>query len=188
MPKRAGFPRFGDSRQVGQHEDARRDMARGTGTISGRWARILEALQPDMQGALLALLERDYREELIAAERMAEDAEGIRAEFLRRKLRDIAESERGHALALRAAILRLGGLPLAPPIPSGGPRPGRTFQRLLEDLEEEKQESAGYLRGISLARRAGAEAVEALLRDIRSDEERHTRELLDILRRIDPNA
>lgn len=68
------------------------------------------------------------------------------------------------------------------------PRPARTFLSLLEDLEEEKRDSAGYLRGIALAHRAGAEAVEALLRRIRNDEERHARELLDILSRMDPNA
>lgn len=163
-------------------------MAQIAGAVSGRWAQVLAALRSDLRSALLAMLERDYQHELVAAERMAQDAQGIWAGFLRRKLRDIAESEREHAQVLREAILRLGGLPPALPVPSGGTRPTRTFLRLLEDLEEEKGESAGYLRGIALARRAGAEDVEALLRRVRDDEERHTRELLDILGRIDPNA
>ena len=68
------------------------------------------------------------------------------------------------------------------------PRPARTFQRLLEDLEAEKGASAGYLQGVGMARRAGAEKLEALRRRIRSEEERHRRELVDILERIDPNA
>lgn len=157
-------------------------------TLSRRWARLVEALLPDARRALVSMLEEDYREESAAAERLTADAGGLRADFLRHKLEAIAESEREHAQALRKAIVRLGGIPPGPPVPPGGPRPARTFQRLLEDLEEEKRESAAYLRAIALARRAGAEDVEALLRRIRSDEERHARDLVDILSRMDPNA
>ncbi len=163
-------------------------MAAIGGMLSGRWARVLEALRPDARNTLLTMLERDYREEVVAAARMAADAAALRADFLRRKLEDIAESEREHAQALRQAIVRLGGVPPTPVASPAEPLPVRTFQRLLEDLEAEKRASADYLQGAAVARRAGAEDVEALLRRIRSDEERHTRDLVDILERIDPNA
>jgi rubrerythrin len=163
-------------------------MAAVGGIVAGRWGRLLEALRPDARAALLAALERDYAEEVVAARRMAEDAERLHADFLRRKLEHVAASEREHARALREAIVRLGGVAPGPVAPPAGPRLGPTFQRLLEDLEDEKRDSAEYLRAAALARRAGAEDVEALLRRIRSDEERHTRELVDILGRIDPNA
>ena len=150
-------------------------MAGIAGTLSGRWARVVEALRPDLGNALLAVLEEEYRDEVVAAERMAEDATGVRADFLRRKLEGIAESEREHAQALRQAIVRLGGVPPGPVSPPAQPRPGRTFQRLLEDLEEEKREPAGYLRAVALARRAGAEEVELSRRMSGADRGRESR-------------
>ncbi len=163
-------------------------MPRMGETLSQRWARMMEAVRPDARRALVAMLEADYRDEMVAAERLAADAGGVRAEFLRHKLEDIAESEREHAQAIREAIARLGGVPPGPMESPAGARPTRTFQRLLEDLEEEKRASAEYLRARAVARRAGAAEAEALLRRIREDEERHTRELMDILGRLDPNA
>jgi bacterioferritin (cytochrome b1) len=162
-------------------------MAEGQ-TLSHRWMRVLDALRPDARRILLHRLEEDYREELVAAERLTADARGVRAAHLRHKLDDISEAEREHARSLREAIVGLGGVLPGPTEAPAGPRPARTFLRLLEDLEAEKSASADYLRTAGVARRAGETGVEALLARIRADEERHARELVDILERLDPNA
>ncbi len=155
--------------------------------LSERWVDLLEALRPDARHELLGLLGEEVHEALLAGERIAANGAGVQAAFLRRKREDIVTQEREHVRELREAIVRLGGAPPGPVAAPAGPRPARTFERLLEDLEEEKREAAASLQAAAVARGAGVEEAEALLRRIRDDEERHLRELVDILGRLDPN-
>ena len=129
-----------------------------------------------------------YHEEVLARERIAANGAGVRVAFVRLKLEDTAAQERKHARELREAIVRLGGAPPGPVAVLADRRPARTFESLLEDLQEEKREAAASLQAAAVAQGAGDEEAEALLRRLRDDGERHIRELVEILGRLNLNA
>ncbi len=166
-------------------------MASLAETIHQGWKRFADSLdrRKAAEAELLKLMERDCLEETRLAADLRASVDKIPYEHLRRKLLEIAEAEEQHAELLRQKIVELGGDPpqrASELQEERRNRRPRTFEQLLRDLEEEKQEYLDYLKASFRAEDAGRPDLKELLDRIREEEKEHREELLYVLTRLNP--
>lgn len=165
-------------------------MAALTEKIHQSWKKLVESLdqKKSAEAELLRLMNQEYVEEIQIAADLKESADKIPYDHLRQKLIDIAEAEERHAALLREKILELGG---EPPERDTDPRDEsrsrrKTFEQLLRDLEEEKEDYVSFLKASFRAEDAGRPDVKELFDQIREEERQHREELIDVLTRLNP--
>lgn len=159
--------------------------------LEGGWRKLVALLDSRSQGErqLLEALQRDYREEQAIAELLEKESKRIPYVHLRKKLMEIAESEKRHASQLREKIEALGG---EVPEHAQTVREKRaqydfsTTLDFLRLLEEEKNEYVEYLETAHLAEDLGHKALRDLLMTIGEEERKHRQELIDIITRLNP--
>lgn len=166
-------------------------MAALADAIQRGWTRFVEVLdsRKAAEAELLKLMERDYLEEQRIAADLKAGAEKIPYAQLRRKLLEIAAAEEQHAELLRQKIIELGGDPPGRATELQQRRQNRrprTFEQLLRDLEEEKEEYVEYLKAGFRAEDAGRPDLKEFFERIREEERHHRQELLEILTRLNP--
>jgi bacterioferritin (cytochrome b1) len=141
------------------------------------FARLTEGQRIDVR----EILAENYAAEVRHARQLAEHANAlIRYPDRRTRLLEIAAREEEHARWLREAIERLGGRPpsLVPNAPDG-----RTnWERLISDLQEEKEAAERFLRDAYLVERDHPD-IARLLERISEEEAAHERELICLLAR-----
>jgi bacterioferritin (cytochrome b1) len=141
------------------------------------FARLTEGQRIDVR----EILAENYAAEVRHARQLAEHANALsRYPDRRTRLLDIAAREEEHARWLREAIERLGGRPssLAPSASDG-----RTnWERLISDLQEEKEAAERFLRDAYLVERDYPD-IARLLERISEEEAAHERELIWLLAR-----
>ncbi len=151
------------------------------------WRQLFARLTTDQRDYLVEILTEQAREEAMEAERLRQDANQLlRFPEKRQRLLAIAEREAEHVRLLREQIRALGLTPPEPPPPS--PPEGRTlWERLVGDLEAEKEDLEKFLHA-AYAVDDDYPEVAALLLRIREEEEANRQELLDLLAKTDPYA
>lgn len=161
-------------------------MTLTTGGKQG-WRRLFSRLTTDQRERLLEILQEQALEEAAEAERFRADAEGLaRVPGKRQRLLAIAEREAEHVRLLREQIETLGATPREAPPPS--PRREATlWERLISDLEAEKEDLDKFLHAAYAVGEAHPDVAELLLR-IRDEEDANRRELMDLLAKSDPYA
>ncbi len=154
--------------------------------LAKSWKNIFGGLEDPKDKDLLQLLAEEYLEEQKKAEKMAKHAEELRYRHLRDKLIEIARTEKRHAEKLRELIQKMGGtLPeQKPQVPDEKEKP--TFQKLIEDLEEENDSYWEILETLFNAEEKGHVNLIPELKKLREDEARLRDELLDILQLANP--
>ncbi len=134
---------------------------------------------------LLKILNDDYSKEITIAKMMDEHAEMIPFDFLKEKLKKLAEEERAHAEKLKQKIIELGGTVNPSPkiydIRASSIHNERGFRKLVADLELDKEIYEDYIAQIN---RIENEDIKKLLREIVEDEVRHKDVLMDIVMRL----
>ncbi len=134
---------------------------------------------------LIKILNEDYSKEIALAHMIDEHAEIIPFDFLREKLKKIAEEERKHAEKLRQKIAELGGTVNPSPkifeIKTSSIHNEKGFRKLVADLEFDKEIYEDYIAQIN---RIENEDVKKLLREIVEDEMRHKDVLMDVVMRL----
>lgn len=134
---------------------------------------------------LLKILSENYSKEITIAKMMDEHAEIIPFDFLKDKLKKIAEEERKHAEKFKQKIAELGGSvnPSAKiyDVKTGSIHNEKGFRKLVADLEFDKEIYEDYISQIN---RIENEDVKKLLREIVEDEVRHKDVLMDIVMRL----
>ncbi len=150
------------------------------------WKNVFGGLEDPKNKDLLELLAEEYLEEQKKAEQLTQHAQELRYRHLRDKLIEIAETEKRHAEKLRELIRKLGGtLPeQKPQISEKGTKP--TFQKLIEDLEEENDSYWEILETLFNAEEKGHTELIPELKKMRDEEARLRNELLDILQVTNP--
>jgi len=151
------------------------------------WRQLFARLTTDQRDYLVKILKEQVQEEAMEAERLRQDANQLlRFPEKRRRLLAIAEREAEHVRLLQEQIRALGLTPPEPPPPS--PPEGRTlWERLVGDLEAEKEDLEKFLHA-AYAVDDDYPEVAALLLRIREEEETNRQELLDLLTKTDPYA
>jgi bacterioferritin (cytochrome b1) len=146
------------------------------------FAGLTEAERQDIRDILL----EDYAAEIDMADQLRRHAKRLRRhEEHRARLLAIAAREQEHARWLREAIERLGGqAPEVPPVPQDAET---TWERLMIDLNAEKDAHGKLLRDAYALERDHPEIARLLLR-IAEEEEAHQREIAQLLARVDRAA
>ncbi len=161
-------------------------MAAPFGKVAKSWRNIFGGLEDPKNKDLLDLLAEEYLEEQKKAEKIAKHAEELRYRHLRNKLIEIARTEKDHAEKLRELIQKMGGtLPEEKPQVSDE-KEKPTFQKLIEDLEEENDSYWEILEALFNAEEKGHVDLIPELKKLRDDEARLRNELLDILQMTNP--
>jgi bacterioferritin (cytochrome b1) len=146
------------------------------------FAGLTEAERQDIRDILL----EDYAAEIDLADQLRRHAKRLRRhEEHRARLLAIAAREQEHARWLREAIERLGGQ--APEVPSVPQDAETTWERLMIDLNAEKDAHEKLLRDAYALERDHPEIARLLLR-IAEEEEAHQREIAQLLARVDRAA
>jgi bacterioferritin (cytochrome b1) len=146
------------------------------------FAGLTEAERQDIRDILL----EDYAGEIDMADQLRRHAKRLRRhEEHRARLLAIAAREQEHARWLREAIERLGGQ--APEVPSVPRDAETTWERLMIDLNAEKDAHEKLLRDAYALERDHPEIARLLLR-IAEEEEAHQREIAQLLARVDRAA
>jgi len=134
---------------------------------------------------LLKILSDDYSKEIAIARMMDEHAEMIPFDFLKEKLKKLAEEERKHAEKLKQKISELGGSVNPSPkiyeIKTSSIHSEKGFRKLIADLEFDKEIYEDYIAQIN---RIGNDEIKELLREIADEEARHKDILMDIVMRL----
>lgn len=134
---------------------------------------------------LLKILNENYSKEISIAKMMDEHAEMIPFDFLKDKLKKVAEEERKHAEKLKQKIIELGGNVKPSPkiydIKVESIHNEKGFRKLVADLEFDKEIYEDYISQIN---RIENEDVKKLLREIVEDEAKHKDVLMDIVMRL----
>ena len=146
------------------------------------FARLTEAERQDIRDILL----EDYAAEIDMADQLRRHAKRLRRhEEHRARLLAIAAREQEHARWLREAIERLGGqAPEVPPVPQDAET---TWERLMIDLNAEKDAHEKLLRDAYALERDHPEIARLLFR-IAEEEEAHQREIAQLLARVERAA
>ena len=159
-------------------------MNEGTRRKSWRefFAGLTEAERQDIRDILL----EDYAAEIDMADQLRRHAKRLRRhEEHRARLLAIAAREQEHARWLREAIERLGGqAPEVPPVPQDAET---TWERLMIDLNAEKDAHEKLLRDAYALERDHPEIARLLFR-IAEEEEAHQREIAQLLARVERAA
>ena len=155
------------------------------------WKKLLSKLNLDnkIEKQLLEALQRDYFEEKSISELLEKESARIPYNHLRKKLLDIAQSEKQHAELLAEKIQKLGGTLPDHAVELRNQRQKQQFTStidLLKLLEEEKDAYIEYINTAYLAEDAGRKDLKELLMKIGEEERRHRKELMDILIRLNP--
>lgn len=134
---------------------------------------------------IMKILNEDYSKEIALAKMMEEHSEMIPFDFLREKLRKVAEEERLHAEKLKQKIIELGGsvnpLPRILDVKMETIHDQKGFRKLVADLEFDKEIYESYISQIN---KVEDDEVKNLLREIVEDEERHKDILMDIVMKL----
>lgn len=134
---------------------------------------------------LLRILNENYSKEIAIAKMMEEHAEMIPFDFLREKLKKIAEDERKHAEKLKQKISELGGTVNPSPkiynVKMASIHTEKGFRKLVADLEFDKEIYEDYISQIN---RIENEDIKKLLREIADEEAKHKDVLMDIVMRL----
>ena len=146
------------------------------------FAGLTEAERQDIRDILL----EDYAAEIDMADQLRRHAKPLRRhEEHRARLLAIATREQEHARWLREAIEGLGGqAPEIPPVPQDA---DTAWERLMIDLNAEKDAREKLLRDAYTLERDHPEIARLLLR-IAEEEEAHQREIAALLARVDRAA
>lgn len=134
---------------------------------------------------LIKILNEDYSREIAIAKMMDEHAEIIPFDFLKKRLKEIAQEEREHAERLKQKISELGGTPNPFPkiyeVKSISIHSEKGFRKLIADLEFDREIYEDYIAQIN---KIGDDGVKNLLREIVEDEARHKDILTDIVMKL----
>jgi rubrerythrin len=150
------------------------------------WRAFFAALTEAERRDIREILAEDYAAEVEMAHQLADQAKRLgRYPDRRARLLEIAAREQEHARWLREAIERLGG---RPPEPTPIPLDALTnWERLILELEGEKEASEKLLRDAYAVERDHPEIARLLLR-IGEEELAHQREIAWILAGLDRAA
>ncbi len=134
---------------------------------------------------LIKILSDDYSKEIAIAKMMDEHAEMIPFDFLKERLKKIAQEEKAHAEKLKHKIIELGGS-VNPTlkiydVKSVSIHSEKGFRKLIADLEFDKEIYEDYIAQIN---KIGDDDIKKLLREIAEDESRHKDVLTDIVMRL----
>jgi rubrerythrin len=143
------------------------------------WRAVFGALTEGERRDLREILAEHYADEVRLARQLAAHADGLgRYPDRRARLLEIAAREEEHARWLREALERLGSrAPARVPSP---PDARTNWERLIGDLETEKEASERLLRDAFWAERDHPD-IARLLERISEEERRHQRELIWLL-------
>jgi bacterioferritin len=134
---------------------------------------------------LIKLLNENYSKEVAIAKMMDEHAEMIPFDFLKERLKRVAEEERKHAEMLRQKIAELGGsvnpTPKVFEIKTDSIHNEKGFRKLIADLEFDKEIYEDYISQIN---KIENDDVKNLLRQIVDDELKHKDVLMDLVMRL----
>ncbi len=134
---------------------------------------------------LIKLLNEDYSKEIAISKMMDEHSEIIPFDFLKEKLKRMAEEERKHAEMLRQKIVELGGsvnpMPKFFEIKTDSIHSERGFRKLIADLEFDKEIYEDYISQIN---KIENDDVKNLLKRIIDDEIKHKDILMDLVMRL----
>jgi bacterioferritin (cytochrome b1) len=146
------------------------------------FARLTDGQRLDVRDVLA----ENYAVEVRHAHELAEHANALtRYPDRRKRLLEIAAREEEHARWLREAIERLGGRP--PSMVPSRPDHRTNWERLISDLEEEKEAAERFLRDAYLVERDHPD-VARLLERISEEKRAHQRELAWLLARTTSRA
>jgi len=134
---------------------------------------------------LVKILNENYSKEIAIAKMLEEHSEMIPFDFLRERLKKVAEEERKHAERLRQKIIELGGSVNPSPkifdVKTETIHNQKGFRKLVADLEFDKEIYENYIAQIN---KVENEEIKKLLREIVEDEEKHKDILMDIVMRL----
>lgn len=134
---------------------------------------------------IVKILNEDYSKEITIAKMMEEHSKMIPFDFLRERLRKIAEEEKEHAEKLKQKIMELGGsvnpLPKIFEVKMETIHNQKGFRKLVADLEFDKEIYESYISQIN---KVEDDEIRKLLREIVEDEEKHKDILMDIVMRL----
>lgn len=147
------------------------------------WLRSASPTQERYQ--LLTFLREMYLDESKDVLNYTYHAEQMYYSHLREQLLKIVEEEQSHVRWLGEKIRLLGGeVPqLSLPLTRGV----NTWENLRRDLEEERKDESTFLNGLRIAERLDHEIAEGLIR-LRSEEQKHREQLLNLLQKSEPDA
>jgi rubrerythrin len=149
------------------------------------WWRKFLGVSPNGYHDVIKILSSRYVEEMQHVERYTEHAEHMQYPQFREKLLRIAADEARHAEWLAAKITMFGGS--IPKVPKELPTTKNSWQYLLADLEDERQNSAELIEQMQSLRDELPD-VAAMLERIYEDSQRHRSEIRDMLVRSDPQS
>ena len=153
---------------------------------SKSWKNLFGELDNYKNRDLLDLLQEGYKKDVTEAARLQSHAKDLRYEHLRKKLIEIAETEKKHADILRNLITKLGGTPPEVQTEKMPDESKPTFQKLIEDLETEASDYWETLEVIFNSEQKGHLEIIPELEKIRQEEAKLRDELLDILQVTNP--
>ena len=149
------------------------------------WWRKFLGVSPNGYHEVIKILSSRYVEGMQHVERYTEHAEHMQYPQFREKLLRIAADEARHAEWLAEKITMFGGS--IPKVPKEQTTTKNSWQYLLADLEDERQNSAELIEQMQSLRDELPE-VAAMLERIYEDSQRHRSEIRDMLVRSDPQS
>ena len=149
------------------------------------WWRKFLGVSPNGYHEVIKILSSRYVEEMQHVERYTEHAEHMQYPQFREKLLRIAADEARHAEWLAEKITMFGGS--IPKVPKEQTTTKNSWQYLLADLEDERQNSAELIEQMQSLRDELPD-VAAMLERIYEDSQRHRSEIRDMLVRSDPQS
>ena len=148
-------------------------------TLIAVWADVPRP-RGDERTALLAWLCDTYTVEQRMSSQIYHDATAMPYELFRRRLESMAREEEKHARVLRERIEALGGrVPETAPTLRKGQHP---WMCLVQMLADERELYEGYRQQAAAVHDAD---LQALLQQLRNEEEIHQEQIIDLLMKVD---